>query len=79
MDSIQEAFLMLGIDGLPQENIDELKNCHWRLCGLVLHAFNVKSGLVCTGFDEDDPELDEGTLAAGGLLNLTEQFCLDSR
>ena len=79
MDTIQEAFLMLGIDGLPQQNIDELKNTHWRLCGLVIHAFNVKSGLVCTGFDEDDPELDSATVGEGGILNLSPQFCADSR
>lgn len=79
MDSLQEAFLMLGIDALQQQNIDELRNTHWRLCGLILHAYHIKSGLVCTGFDEDDPELDEAALAAGGLVNLTEQFCVDSR
>ena len=79
MDTIQESFLMLGIDGLPQENLDELRNTHWRMCGVVLHAFNVKSGLVCTGFDEDDAELDKATVDEGGVMNLTAQFCGDSR
>ena len=55
MDSIQEAFLMLGIDGLPKQQLDELKASHWRLCALVIHAYNLKNGLICTGFDEDDP------------------------
>lgn len=41
MDTIQEAFLMLGLDGLPQQKSDELKNTHWRMCGLVVHAFNL--------------------------------------
>jgi len=41
------------------------------MCGVVLHAFNVKSGLVCTGFDEDDAELDKATVDEGGVMNLT--------
>ena len=79
MDTIQEAFLMLGLDGLPQQKSDELKNTHWRLCGLVVHAFNLKNGLVCTGFDEDDPELDAATVSEGGLMNITQEFCEGSR
>ena len=43
---------MLGIDNL--EGKEELFKSHWRLCGLLMHAYNLKNGLVCTGFDEDD-------------------------
>jgi hypothetical protein len=27
---------------------------------LVIHSFNLKNGLICSGFDEDDPVNDEG-------------------
>ena len=70
---------MLGIDGLPKQQVDELKGSHWRLCALVIHAYNLKNGLICTGFDEDDPQMDENALKEGGLMNITEQFCQDSR
>jgi hypothetical protein len=55
MESIQEAFLMLGIDNLSDDSKNEINNSNWRLSCLILHAYNIKNGLFCTGFDEDDP------------------------
>jgi hypothetical protein len=50
MESVQEAFLMLGVS-----DIDALQE--WQLVGLIIHSYNLKNGLKCTGFDEGDPEL----------------------
>lgn len=58
MESIQEAYLMLGVDNLNEESQTEIKNSHWRISCLILHAYNLKNGLICTGFDEDDPQID---------------------
>jgi hypothetical protein len=69
MESLQEAFLMLGIDNLNEESQTEIKNSHWRLCCLILHSFNLKNGLICTGFDEDDPQVDLNDNLQG-ILNL---------
>jgi len=49
MESIQEAFLMLGIDRNPHELP------LFQRYALILHAYNVHKGLTCTGFQEDDP------------------------
>lgn len=59
MDSVMEAFLMLGIEALSEQLRTELNESNWRLCGLLIHAYNLRKGMVCTGFDEDDPDLDE--------------------
>ena len=44
---------------------------HWRLCALLLHAYNLRHGLVCTGFDEDD--------AVEETQNLPKNFVQESR
>ena len=54
--SYTEAWLMLGIDALSEEARAKLLQSHWRLCALLIHTYNIKHGLKCTGFDEDDPE-----------------------
>ena len=44
MESIQEAFLMLDM----QQKLKDLSN--FQRYALILHAINLKEGLVCTGF-----------------------------
>ena len=60
MDSIQEAFLLLNA------NPDQLAN--WQIASLILHAWNLRNGLKCTGFDEDAPECTDS------ILNLPADF-----
>ena len=43
------------------------------MSGLVIHAYNLKNGLICTGFDEDDPELGADQKDTG-ILNLPSNF-----
>lgn len=43
------------------------------MAGLVIHAYNLKNGLICTGFDEDDPELSADQKDTG-ILNLPANF-----
>jgi hypothetical protein len=42
------------------------------LSALIIHSFNLKSGLKCTGFDEDDPETTEN------ILNIPSNFVQNS-
>ena len=55
---------MLGLDSdqISQQDKDLVFNSNWMLSALIIHAFNLKSGLKCTGFDEDDPETTENIL-----------------
>ena len=75
MESYTEAWLMLGIDALNEEARAELLQSHWRLCALLIHTYNIRHGLKCTGFDEDDPEhnLEEG------IQNLPANFVEETR
>jgi len=59
---------MLALDQIPK---DSLQN--WQHCALILHAFNLYRGLKCTGFDEDDPMPESGS-----VLNLPNNFVLSS-
>lgn len=69
---------MLGIDALSEEARAELLQSHWRLCALLIHTYNIKHGLKCTGFDEDDPEfnLEE---SKEGIQNLPANFVEETR
>ena len=51
MDSIQEAFLMLGI---APEKLAALPL--FQKYALILHSVNLKHGFKLTGFQEDDPK-----------------------
>jgi hypothetical protein len=52
MDSIQEAFLMLGLS--DEELLSSLPA--FQKYALIYHALNLKHGFQCTGFQEDDPQ-----------------------
>ena len=74
MESIQEAFLMLGLTKNPNEL------SLFQRYAIILHAFNLQKGFKCTGFQEDDPKTDQGkdkTLLIYlliALLNLPESW-----
>ena len=74
MESINEAWLMLGLDSeqISQQDRDLVNNTNWMISALIVHAYNLKSGLMCTGFDEDDPETSEN------ILNLPSNFVQNS-
>jgi PI31 proteasome regulator N-terminal len=62
MDTIQEAFLLLGlVDVLPTLKPHQLYS-------LIYHALNLKVGFTCTGFQEDDPQ------PAEPLVNLPREW-----
>ena len=48
MDSIQEAFLMLGVSKVADLPL-------FQRYALICHAINLKHGFICTGYQEDDP------------------------
>ena len=51
------------------------------MCALIVHCYNLRNGFVCTGFDEDDPQPDDGQMNSdyGGIVNLSETFEENSR
>jgi hypothetical protein len=61
---------MLGLDSdIINENDKKiLLNSNWMLYGLIIHAFNLKNGMKCNGFDEEDP------ITETNLLNLPADF-----
>ena len=63
MDSIREAYLMLNTE-------DDKKFKVWQICGLVIHAYNLRNGIICTGFDEDEEKPQNGE----NVLNLPENI-----
>lgn len=54
MESIQEAFLMMGLTKNPRELP------LFQRYAIILHAYNLHKGFKCTGFQEDDPKSDQG-------------------